>query len=94
MPGSNTDWKNLNPKGFLYTDDFAVIGTNRESVEPSDWFVREYSKIDEFEDRATVFEALMTKDTTWWSTRPHLQEKARSFLERAELVFGDFFPGE
>jgi len=69
FPDAYTDWNKLNPEGLIYTNDFSVIMKDSENLEPDDWFVREYSKIDEFEDRATVFEALMTKDAAWWSAR-------------------------
>ncbi|MBQ9402698.1 MAG: hypothetical protein IJU38_10030, partial [Clostridia bacterium] len=63
-------------------------------AEPDDWFAREYSKTFEEEDRATVFEDIMTKDEAWWSTRPHLQKKAEFLLEKISAVFGDLFAGE
>lgn len=94
FPNAFDGWIDLNPEGFLYTGDFAVVRTERENDEPEDWFVREYSMIDEYEDRATVFDALMTKDEAWWSTRPHLQRKAQYLLEKVEPVFGEIFPGE
>ena len=88
-PDAFNDWYELNPEDFLYTEDFSISGTGRGNEEPDDWFVREYSKIDEYEDRATVFEALMTKDAAWWETRPYLRRKAEAFLEKARPVFGD-----
>lgn len=93
-PDAFDEWFELNPKDFLYTGDFSVSGTGKGNEEPNDWFVREYSKINEYEDRATVFEALMMKVEAWWSTRPHLQRKAQYLLEKAEPIFGDIFPGE
>ena len=86
-PDAFDDWYRLNPEDFLYTGDFS--GTAGENEEPDDFFVREYSKIDEYEDRATVFEALMTKDGAWWETRPYLRKKAELFLKKARPVFGD-----
>ena len=86
-PDAFDDWYRLNPEDFLYTGDFS--GTAGENEEPDDFFVREYSKIDEYEDRATVFEALMTKDDAWWETRPYLRRKAELFLEKARDIFGD-----
>ena len=80
-------WKSLNPGGFKYTKEYEAEPTGREE-EPDDWFVREYSKTFESEDRATVFEAMMTKDESWWSFRPHLQKKARYLQKRIEPVFG------
>lgn len=47
-----------------------------------------------YEDRATVFEAMMLKDEDWWSSRPHLQKKAEFLLEKAEPIFGKIFAGE
>ncbi len=90
-PDAFDDWYELNPEDFLYTGDFSLTNGNEE---PDDWFVREYSKIDEYEDRATIFEALMTKDDAWWETRPYLRKKAEVFLEKAEPIFGDLFAGE
>lgn len=90
-PDAFNDWYELNPEDFLYTGDFSGTGGDEE---PDDWFVREYSKIDEYEDRATVFEALMTKDDAWWETRPYLRKKAEVFLEKAEPIFDDLFAGE
>ena len=93
-PDAFDHWYELNPDDFLYTGDFSISGTGKGNEEPNDWFVREYSKIDEYEDRATVFEALMMKDDDWWSTRPYLQRKAQYLLDKAEPVFGEIFPGE
>ena len=62
--------------------------------EPEDWFAREYSKTFEYEDRATTFEAIMTKSADWWSTRPNLQKKAQFLLEKAKPVFGEIVNAE
>ena len=91
-PDAFDDWYQLNPEDFLYTGVFS--GTGEGNEEPNDWFVREYSRIDEYEDRATIFEALMTKDDAWWESRPYLRRKAEVFLEKAKPVFGDLFAGE
>jgi len=93
-PGAFDDWSSLNPVGFVYIGDFSVIRNGEDKLELEDWFANEYGKIDEFEDRATVFEALMNKDEAWWSARPHLQKKAEYLLEKAESVFGEIFAGE
>ena len=87
-------WAALNPEGFEYTGDFTIIADGTDDLEPDDWFAREYSKSDAYEDRATVFDAIMTQAEAWWNTRPHLQEKARFLLDKAEPIFGDLFPGE
>ena len=89
-PHAFEDWDLLNPEGFAYTGDF----TASRNKEPEDWFASEYGRIDEYEDRATVFEALMLKDEAWWSTRPYLRKKAEFLLEKAEPVFGKIFAGE
>ena len=89
-PHAFDDWDLLNPEGFAYTGDF----TASRNKEPEDWFASEYGRIDEYEDRATVFEALMLKDEAWWSTRPYLRKKAEFLLEKAEPVFGKIFAGE
>ena len=81
-------WTALNPRGFSYIRNFFHVTAMNPDEEPKDWFVREYSKLDEMEDRATVFEAVMTKDASWWDQRPRLQKKARFMLKRAKTVFG------
>lgn len=94
-PHAFDDWALLNPEGFAYTGDFSTIRNEEDKQEePEDWFASEYGRIDEYEDRATVFEALMLKDEAWWSSRPHLQKKAEFLLEKAEPVFGKIFTGE
>ena len=69
-------WRSLNPKGFSYSQKNSALIEEDQFAEPEDWFAREYSKTFEEEDRATVYEDIMTKDEAWWSTRPHLQKKA------------------
>lgn len=81
-------WKSLNPGGFKYTKNYDAGADGWTDEEPDDWFVREYSKSFETEDRATVFEAMMTKNEEWWSSRPHLQKKAKYLQRRIEPVFG------
>lgn len=93
-PQAFDDWALLNPEGFVYTGDFSVIRDGKDKQEPEDWFASEYGRIDEYEDRATVFEAMMLKDEAWWNTRPHLQKKAEFLLEKAEPIFGKIFVGE
>ena len=88
------DWALLNPEGFAYTGDFSAIRNEGGKQEAEDWFASAYGKIDEYEDRATVFEAMMLKDESWWSTRPRLRKKAEYLLEKAEPVFGEIFAGE
>lgn len=88
------DWALLNPEGFAYTGDFSAIRDEDGKREAEDWFASAYGKIDEYEDRATVFEAMMLKDESWWSTRPRLRKKAEYLLEKAEPVFGEIFAGE
>ena len=84
-------WADLNPEHFVYTGDFSVLRTGQENDEPEDWFVREYAKINPYEDMATVFEAVMLKDEGWWAARPHLQEKRQFLLEKMRPVFGELF---
>lgn len=93
-PDAFDGWDQLNPEGFAYTGDYSVMETDDAHLEPDDWFVNEYAKVDGEEDRAMVFRALMTKDAAWWSARPHLRQKAEFLLEKAEPVFGKIFAGE
>ena len=87
-------WRNLNPKGFAYSRVNSALAAGGQYEEPDDWFAREYSKTYEEEDRATVYEAMMTKDEDWWSTRPNLQKKAEFLLGVIRPVFGELFAGE
>ena len=87
-PDAFNNWDSLNPKGFVYTGDFSVNGSEKGREEPDDWFANEYGKIDEYEDRATVFGVFMIKEKSWWESRPHLREKLQFLLEKAEPVFG------
>lgn len=84
-------WRNLNPKGFRYSQQDSVLAAGGQYDEPEDWFAREYSTTFEYEDRATTFEAMMTKSADWWSTRPNLQKKAQFLLEKTKPVFGEIF---
>ena len=90
-PEAFDHWGLLNPDGFVYTNDFSIMETDEALREPEDWFVIEYAKVDEKEDRAMTFKALMTRDADWWSTRPRLRKKAEYLLEKAEPVFGPDF---
>ena len=84
-PEAFSDWDSLNPEGFEYGEDAAVEDSAERNREPEDWLVREYSKHDVWEDRATVFEAIMMKDAEWWEQRPHLQKKAEALLKYVDL---------
>ena len=84
-PEAFSDWESLNPEGFEYGEDAASEDGAERDREPEDWFVREYSKHDVWEDRATVFEAIMLKDAEWWEARPHLQKKAEVLQRYVDL---------
>ena len=84
-PEAFSDWDSLNPEGFAYGEDAAAEDSGERDREPEDWFVREYSKHDVWEDRATVFEAIMLKDAAWWETRPRLRKKAEALLRYVDL---------
>ena len=79
------DWNDLNPQDFAYEEEESILP--QQPVDPEDWFVSEESKQNEKEDRATVFEAYMTRDSGWWNTRPHLKEKLEYLLVRIQGVF-------
>lgn len=88
-PDAFDRWELLNPEGFAYTGDYSVLQSDEARSEPDDWFVSEYAKVSANEDRAMVFDALMTEDESWWNERPHLCEKAKFLLEKAEPYFGE-----
>ena len=93
-PDAFDNWSSLNPKGFAYTGDFSVIRSGKDNEELDDWFAIEYGKVNENEDRATVFGAFMIKEKSWWKSRPHLREKLRVMLQKTEPVFGKGLAGE
>jgi hypothetical protein len=87
-PDAFGQWDLLNPEDFAYTGDYTGMQADQSHPEPEDCFVSEYATVSGEEDRAMVFRALMTRDETWWSTRPHLRKKAEFLLKKAEPVFG------
>lgn len=87
-PNAFGQWDLLNPEDFAYTGDYTGMLADQSHPEPEDWFVSEYATVSGEEDRAMVFRALMTRDETWWSTRPRLRKKAEFLMEKAEPFFG------
>ena len=67
--------------------DTALMEGAKAHREPEDWFVRDYGKYNAKEDRATVYEAIVTKDDEWWNSRPHLRKKKEYLLEKIRSYF-------
>ncbi|MBR3431357.1 MAG: hypothetical protein IKG87_14790 [Clostridia bacterium] len=91
-PDAFSDWSKLNPEGFVYSRDVSLMDGVNAQRDVTDWFGREYGMYDGREDRATVFEAIVTKDDEWWSSRPQLQKKAEYLREkiRSHFVYWPF----
>ncbi len=87
-PSTFDGWEDLNPQGFLYGTDPSAKEPFESQEDAGPWFVRRYATIHEEEDRATVFEAYMLKDTDWWENHPLIGKKLEKMLEAAEPVFG------
>jgi len=58
-------------------------------TEMADWFVRGYSTVNEMEDRATVIEAVFSKDEAWWKEHPRIAAKLENMLEVMRPAFGE-----
>ena len=86
-PRAFNDWNRLNPEGFSYSGDTALMEGAKAHREPEDWFARDYGKYNAKEDRATVYEAIVTKDDEWWNSRPHLRKKKEYLLEKIRSYF-------
>lgn len=57
--GNFVDWVNYNPVGFTYGKDTNKYLVYSKTLSSDVYFVNEYSKTDEYEDRASVFEYMM-----------------------------------
>ncbi len=87
-PSAFDGWESLNPEGFLYGADPSAENAFEDLEDGGPWFVRKYAAIHEEEDRATIFEAYMLKDTEWWDDHPLIGKKLEKMLETAQPVFG------
>ena len=87
-PSAFDGWDGLNPEDFVYGTDSSASNTFESLEDGGPWFVRRYATIHEEEDRATVFEAYMLKDTEWWEDHPLIGKKLEKMLEAAEPIFG------
>ncbi len=87
-PTAFDGWESLNPEDFVYDTDPSASNTFESLEDDGPWFVRKYSTVHEEEDRATIFEAYMLKDTEWWDEHPLIGKKLEKMLEAAEPVFG------
>ena len=90
-PDAFADWNGLNPVGFQYDYDYFMKDIWEHAEPMDDWFVRQYSTVNEMEDRATVIEAIFDHDHAWWKDRPHLKDKRDRLLEAAEPIFGNVY---
>ncbi len=90
-PHAFDGWTEFNPEGFEYSGDHYTQDQWEQAEPEEDWFARGYSKIADYEDRATTIEALFQHDPDWWSTRPHLQKKLDYLLEIINPIFGNVY---
>ena len=90
-PHAFDGWTDLNPEEFEYSEDHYTQDQWEQTEPEEDWFARGYSRIADYEDRATTIEALFRHNPDWWSTRPHLQKKLDFLLEITESLFGNVY---
>ena len=90
-PHAFDQWNEFNPEGFEYIGSHHTQDPWEQAEPEEDWFARGYSKVADYEDRATTIEALFRHDPDWWNVRPHLQKKLDFLLETAETVFGNVY---
>lgn len=90
-PHAFDNWNDLNPDGFEYEEDNWNMDKWDSYATKDEWFVRGYSTIDEYEDRATIIEALFQYDTEWWSAHPGVVLKYNKMMEVAEPIFGKIY---
>ncbi len=83
--GAFPDGDDLNQDGFAYAH---VLGDDT-GFDP-EWFCRDYSVMDDEEDRATVYEAYFTESPEWWEEHPHIRKKLDRILRMLEEEFGFF----
>ena len=91
-------WAKLDPEGFEYSNDIdAYRNGNYDSQNTLEgdgeaWFIRDYSKVNSHEDRATVIEQVMTADPSvpesLVSNHPKLLAKAEFIAEWIKPYFG------
>ena len=84
-------WDDLNPTGFEYDDDYFAEDIWTYAEPKDDWFVRGYSAVNEFEDRATVIEAVFIYDDEWWTQHEHIKEKLNMLKNAALPIFGNVY---
>ena len=87
MKNSLVEWNNYNPQGYLYglsyrstpDDKYTIVEESKNNV----YFVDEYAKTFDMEDRARVFENVCGKDNDSLVLKyPHLYEKAKYLKEK------------
>lgn len=72
---SEEQWLLEQPEGFDYAYSFHEISEETKSYIESGYFISEYSVTNPKEDRATLMEAAMTKDTYEFTEKPGLKKK-------------------
>ena len=79
-------WSKLNPKGFKYKGDH--YGDLVTPEKHADYFVYEYSKATDWEDRASVAEMWFSESETWWAEHPKIRIKLDRMKKEAWKVEG------
>ncbi len=90
-PDAFDTWYELNPEDFLYSEDNFDLNAWEQAAPAGAFFVRSYSTVDEYEDRATIFEALFRYDQEWWDDHPYIRRKLDRMMEVAEPIFGTVY---
>ena len=87
------EWKKYNPQGFMYAGSYAVAADSKYSIEGPDgydvYFYDVYSKTNELEDRARIFENIVAveKDESRVNELPKLKAKALYIRERLYKLY-------
>lgn len=90
-PHAFDHWNEFNPEGFEYIGSHHIQDPWEQAEPEDDWFARGYSKVADYEDRATTIEALFRHDPDWWNARPHLQKKLDFLLDKVKPIFGNVY---
>ena len=91
--GANyTTWNSLNPVGFNYgKTNTAISYVNTQ--DPYASFVNIYAQTDEYEDRASTFEYMMsTSEASCLVTGTTIWKKAKYMCEQIDAVFQSVSP--
>lgn len=86
----DSQWEELNPAGFVYTDDYGACYYDESNADWQDYFTRDYGMKSTLEDRATCFEELcdgVLSDSMWWREKPQIAAKQQYLIKVLQKSF-------